>query len=208
MSTAVFGRIAHAGLVEDAVRDTLQKWLSTFLSEAEDQWGLPKGTISRRWAWVRTIDPQSLGPAMVTTIAVQNVGAVGGVHENGDGSLDISEGINVAVFTKGRNRDESLDHARMLLIAVMACLRAQRSLGGFADTTRILDYGYDLVRGTQERTLAGAELVLRVDVSDVAGNSQGPDLPDPLPEPPDAGSYPDYPQYTADTVHVTVDVED
>lgn len=208
MSTEVFGRIVHAGQVEDAVRSTLQKWLSTFLSEGEAQWGLPKGTISRKFQWPRTIDPMSLGPAMVTTIAIQSVGAVGGVHENGDGTLDISEGINVAVFTKGRDRDESLDHARQLLIAIIACLRAHRSLEGFADTTRVLDYGYNLVRGSQERTLAGAEVVLRVDVADVAGNSQGPDLPDPLPEPPDAGSYPDYPQYTADTVHVTVDVED
>lgn len=205
MSEEVFGRIIHAGQVEDAVREALQERFSTVLADAETQWGMPPGTLRRpaRRDWVRTTDPEQIPVAELPTVAIENVGALEEPGRDEDGHVAITFGINIAIFAKGRNRDEALDNARMLLAAMRATFVGRNSLGDFADARWLIDEGYDVIAANRERTLAAAELVCAVRVGNVATVGAGPEVI--LPFPPDVPDWPDYdPPPEADTVNVTI----
>src|SRR4051812_40888595 len=129
MSQAVFGRIIHGGQVEDAVRRTLRIWLSTYLADAEEQWGLDKGTIARPRTWVRTVSPLELHSSQLPVVAIQNAGSLGEPTRTADDDgrmvLGMSEEIDVAIFTKGIDVDDSLDNARMMFAAVRSTIEGK-----------------------------------------------------------------------------------
>lgn len=209
MPTSVFGRIVHAGLVENAVRDTLKDWLSTFLAEIEDQNGLAKGTIERPpndGCWVRTTDPRAIKATHFPTVAIQSDGWAGEPEwDDTDDTGPVASipwHVAVTIYAKGRNRDETLDHVRMLIAAAGETLVARGSLDGFATQTDQDDEEYGVIDANRESTLAGAEAVFTVRVPRARNRQTGPAAPEPFP--PEAPSFPDYGDHPeATTVVVT-----
>lgn len=190
-------KIPHPGQAEVAVRDTLQTWLSTILADLEDENGLDRGAIERPHDWVRTADPEKIPIRSLPTVAIVGGGLMDDPEYDTD-TVSTWWAVSVSVFAKGRNRDESLDNARMLTAAARQAVLSKVALDARVEAVRWEDEDVDVVSATRERTLAAGDAVFAVlIVTDAYG--PGPAVPDPPDENPD---HPDPP--TADTVEATV----
>jgi hypothetical protein len=190
-------RIIHSGQVENAVRETLQTWLHTFLNDAERTAGLTPGHVERPHMWVRTTDALSIPVRKLPTVAIISDGWEQDPSWEEDGG-SVWWAVEVSIFAKGVNRDDALDNARLLTAAARQTLESKRSLGDFADDLRLLDEETELLDASRERTLAGGSVVCSVLVPRTISRDPGPAVPDP---PDEAPAHPDAP--TAETVEIT-----
>lgn len=204
----VFGPMTHAGMVEDAVRDVLEEWVSTYLAEIERQSGVTAGLTVRPKDWVRTTDPLQIKTTQLPTVAIVSPGwASPPEWDAGDEigpTATVWYAVSVIVYAKGRGgstaagRDEALNNARMLIAACREALANKGELHDLIADVIVSDEELGThVHASRERTLTDAEAVFVVRIDHAMTRAEGPSQPIPDDSFPDLGDYP-----SAETIEI------
>lgn len=201
----------HVGVVEQAAKATLAKWLWTYIGFAEQWYGYP----------VRSL-PRAHGPFVTATADLHNWpeqrlpfvmlhgGAMAQEPDDRGATYDASWTLTVAavVGASGLSEEATLGLARAYGAAVQACLSFQPwedVPDGVTIERRWMDTADDLPVEINRRTMAATRVTFLTVVSDAMRFDELPAVPDPLPDPPDGG-YPTYPDTpTAEQINVTVE---
>lgn len=199
--TESFGAIISGADVREAVVDTIKLWQATYLAEIERQTArLPASLpLIRSFTAATEFDhwPEDQLPGAVVVAP----GLADQPRRSGDGRLEGTWVVGVAVVTSGQDRTGSITLCELYVAAVRAMLLQHPSLGGFAESTQWVDERYDDL-ADDARTMAAGTLQLLVTVPNILDLKKGPaDVP-----PDDPYALPtDWP--SIETVFVQVDAE-
>lgn len=201
MST--FGPIVSVWTVEQAVRDTLQAWIDTFLSEVERQsggrWDPREITRPRSWFIQSAFDQVPAGK--LPAIHVESA-SLDREHADG-GRVHGTYPMVVRGLVKGQNRALSREILGVYEAVCAVILDKHGDLGGFASGVAVEGSRFDLVPPDREQTLLGFEIEIVVSVDDIANRFGGPSSPDdPAPTPPPVTS-PEDPDHLSTSVIVS-----
>lgn len=201
MST--YGPIVSAWTVEQAVRDTLQAWIDTFLGEIERQsagrWDLRQIRRPRSWfiqSAYHDITEQQL-PAIHVESASKTTRGTGGGQVDGEWAMMV-QGV-----VKGQNRESSRELLGLYEAACSVILEKHGDLGGVASGTSLSGARYDLIPPDRDRTLVGFEIPIVVSVDHIADRFGGPANPDPPPPTDLPPTSPSDPAHASTTVTVS-----
>jgi hypothetical protein len=198
-----YGPIITAWTVEQAVRDTLQAWIDTFLGEIERQssgrWDLRQIRRPRSWFIQSAFHdiPEKLLPA----IHVESHGVT--FEHAQDGMVNGEFAMAVQGIVKGQDRPLSRELNATLEAVCRAILEKHGDLGGIAAHTDVEAANYALVPPDREQTLLGFEIPIVVSVDHITNRFGGPTVPDDPPAEPLPETSPEDPEHTSTTVTVT-----
>lgn len=173
----VFGRILDKTDAENAMEEHLRLWLTTYIAELERQKGFAAETIQTPVAWLRANDfakwPEDQTPAII----IISPGLVGDPKAEGNRVWSAPYGVGVAAVVSSIDRPRTRALAGFYGAAIRAAVLQHPSLGGFARDTTWVDERFDDVPQEDERTLASAQEVFRVDVFGMTTGRTGPKTP-------------------------------
>jgi hypothetical protein len=179
---SVFKHILVASKVEEAVIDTLVKWLPTYVREVERQLGLDVGVVDTPAYYTNrnSFDVQAGEP--FPRVVVVSPGLAGAPLANGAGQYRatwrVGAGVAIAASTELRANLE----AKVYGAAVRSILLHKQSLGGLANSVRWIDESYDdLPIPSQSKLYKAAGVYFEVDCEDVVTKWAGPEKPDDEP---------------------------
>lgn len=203
-----FGDLFILSDLEAAARDTLQKWMPTYLAELDRQHNAPvphPGIATPASVVTHRLDapwPDENLPRIV----VQCPGTTS-LERRGDGWYDAWYALTVICVVAAPSLDDTLKLSAFYAAAARAILLQKPTLEGVASASRWLEERYDRLEGgasmTTQRSLQVSAITMEVLVEHVVNQRAGieGDLPDPAVPPPYV--YPDTP--TSQTVFVDAD---
>jgi hypothetical protein len=174
---APFGRIVTARRVGQAVVDTLELWMPTYLGEIERQEGMGVDTLVRpasytvRSSLVRF--PEQQAPAVIVIVP----GTAGRPRASGKGVYEAAWQVTVAVIGHGTDLASTRANADRYAAAIRAVMVQKPGLGGFAES---VDWEGETYADTDEsmaRSKAVAAVALAVTVGGVTTRRAGPQSP-------------------------------
>jgi hypothetical protein len=193
--TSIYERIITDDQVEDAVMETLKKWLSTELRVIEEDLGLVAGHYQRPQSWGVHGDFDKFPEEAMPSVIVISLGAAD-VGREGNKKIRTAYDIAVAVFASSTDFNKSRLFAYRLSGAAKAVMIHRQSLDGALDgTVRGVNHtggqnGEMPVDG--ERTVWASRQTYSVEVANTITMSAGPSAPDSTPPPdPDPSTPPD-----------------
>lgn len=200
MSEALFGPLIDGDVVERAVIEHLQRWLPDYLAEIERRKGyLSAGElpVPNNWNLVSEDEGSRWPEHQLPSGVVICPGLAAPPVKHGDGSVDASYEVAVAIVVAGRDEHETRRFAHLYGAAVSLIMLQKPGFTGTALEGRVL--GVDLLDeepagDEKRRTLGSMRQAFSLQLSDVRNARMGPAEPTP---PIDLES-----PYTADTVLV------
>ena len=173
----IFGPILDKTDVENAMEEHLRLWLPTYLAELERQKGYEPETIRTPVAWLRSNDFSKWPEDHTPAILIISPGLVGDPTREGSSVWSAPYGVGVAAVVSSIDRDSTRKLAGFYGAAIRAAVLQHPSLGNFARDTNWVDERFDDVPQEDERSLASAQEVFRVDVFGVTAGRTGPKTP-------------------------------
>lgn len=206
--TSTFGRIIDANAVETAVRDTLERWLPTYIAELERQYpkvgasGWEVGELNTQVWYHAAHQFDRFREDNLPAIIVICPGLTDRPVRDADGIHLCTFGLAVGVVAGAIDREETDAAVKAYGAAVRACLLQQSSLGALgADGITWLGETYDELPFEDSRSLVGGRLTFTVQVDDVVTKLAGPLQPS---DPPADIYDPPEPTGTVESHHITV----
>lgn len=183
--TSVFGPMVIASDVEEALIDTLQLWLPTYLGEMQRlKPELPPLPDIRSYSQTNRFQrlPQDQLPAAV----VLSPGLASAPAVFGDGKIGAWWRLGVVVICSTRTAEETNQAAKLYGAAIRTLLVQRPDLGGVASALTIVSELYDDVPANYLEVGATAQIEMDVFVDEISNNTHGPDQPaaDPTVAPP------------------------
>lgn len=209
---SVFGPIVSAFEVEDALANSVRRWIRDYLAEIARQRGMPADWLPEFRSIVTAGDiskfPEDQLPSlMVASPGLDTSGRRGrGVEVHGDGTYVARWRVECNCEVSARGNRQALMNCRLYAAAVRALLIQQaldRRPTTDLELRRVewLDETYRLRDWTVDRTRAAATTILVIEVADVTNRQMGPADPfyptDPD-EPPDPMLRPDVDRVVVD----------
>lgn len=180
MAESIFGPLIVSTTVEQAVEDTLKRWIDTYLGEVErrsaGRWRLRQ--ITRPRSWEVHSDVHQTSDRQLPAVVVESAELD---RDRDADSVDGQWGITVTAYAKGTNRRNTRATVAAYEAAISLILEHKGSLGGIAQATIVGGSRFDAVPSQRDKTLAGAEVRIAVFVPSIAGRRGGPDVPDAPP---------------------------
>jgi hypothetical protein len=164
------GRIVTADEVCDAVSSTLQAWLPVVLPLLDDELEQPND-------YQQVPDQEAIETAALPTVGIFTPGLSEEPVRDSDGDLDLTWRVTVVAFVRGDDYSQTQHRTRLFAAAISTVLIQQKTLLGFADSTRLVSEEYEPVT-TGARTIGGA--IVEVDVK-VCGARNDLGAPDQVP---------------------------
>jgi hypothetical protein len=219
--------VVDAGLVEDEVKDHLEKWLPTYVADMADKRGLPRDTWIRKnpnppheaiildngrlsvvGTWTFSTEFIVEDTTALPAILIMNAGLSEPPIMEGDGSYRAKWiiGIGGLVSAGGDNPPMNSSRLAKRFGSVIARIMLQANW----DSTNLEgisweDEGYDDV-DDKSRTMGSFRLVFEIEYRNVLNANMGPAEPDPVPDPVPDDSYPDW-GTVPDADHIHVDIQ-
>lgn len=198
----VFGPIFVATKLEEAVIDTLIKWMPLYLPMVEDIMGrnagdlpLPRTYTTRR---IFTKFPEDQLP----TVIVVSPGLDTEPKEEGDGNYRAKWRMHVGCVVSTSDLIETNVVSKIMGAAMRAAMLQHASLGGVACGMEWSDEYYDpLPDDDTTRSLGAVALSFRIEVDEVVNWQKGPDaqyLPDPDATTPPGSTWPEAEEVTVE----------
>lgn len=184
---AVFGPIVDDEDVQDAVVETVKKWISTYLALIERKKGLAPRSLPMPRSYVLSDDgslnkkPEDQLPAIV--VLTPGAGKRGPARD-GSGVYMAGFVVNLAVIVSAGGEDPHLATSRLAKRyrkALELMILHQGSLGGFAKASLFQGWRNDDLRPEDDRSIAAGTNVFEVVVKGIAQHGAG--LKEPLDEP-------------------------
>lgn len=188
-SSTIFGQIVSGDDVETWVVETLQKWLSTYLSEVERQHDLEAGVLQRPRSIVRTGGLDKFPEDQLPALLVISVGTSEDPLKEGTGAYRARWDVGAGCVVSARTMQETRVLAMHYGAALRALLVQRPSLDGHAAGTVWKSETYDDLDFDDGRSLAIAAVAFTVEVHDVVLANAGPTAPD-APLTPDTDPWP------------------
>lgn len=208
-----FGRIISDDMVEDAVVETLRKWLSTYLAEVEQEAGLERGYYQRpaEGSYHVRNDFDKWPEEMLPAIIVVSTGLADTPAKTGRGIYRASWSIGVAAVVSSTDQVKTRRYAYRMAAAIRELLVNKQSLdmalGGSLRGINWLDGRNNELPEPDpaERTLWASRQLFAVEVDQVGSQFAGPIAPEPQPDP--VEPYPDVPTVSEGGAGVTLTKE-
>ena len=205
----IFGNLITGEIIENDVRNHLQKWLPTYLRQLATDRGLPRTALPLPKLWMNTTEFDTDFSADNTpAILIICTGISGTPVREGDGTYRAAWTVGVGVLASAGGNDSRRNSsalAKRYAGAIKWAMLQYSSLGSpYVEGVDWEDEGYDDVPSDQQSALASARLVFSVEYRDVIETNAGPGAPDPLPDP-DINTYPEW-GTVQDSDHVHIDV--
>lgn len=207
-TTQVFGRIVTAEQVEQAVIETLQLWLPTYLRQMEVVGERPDQSLRPPRHYKTANRFENWPDDQLPVAVVVSPGLREAPRRLGSGEFNAKWTVGIGIVCSADNAQNTNSLAKAYAAAVRAVLTQKPDLGGFAAGVEWLDETYDDAPVEAGRTLASGQVVFAIQVNSVLDTFRGPVTPTVTPEanPPGWSTPPN--RYTIDTVEVTVDKEE
>lgn len=172
------GPIVHAGVVEQAVIATLQRWLRTYLIETARQSDLPRIAAVKSWAVASDYDrwPEQKLPAVI----VSAPGTDENPNVDGSRMYRASYELRVTVEVASANGADARLIGQVYNAAVRVALMQHRSLGGGLRATHWRGESNTTLEIGERRTRFAAQNIFSVAVRDLFTENGA--LTDPLPD--------------------------
>lgn len=187
---SVHGNIITGSDIEAAALTTVERWIETYLAEIERQNDLDPRTLPLPRAYVTVADDQlDVWPEdQLPAIAVLSPGTASEPRYDAD-HVAAGYAVNVAVLVSARDKETTKRLAHLYGAAILLLMVEQRSLDGFASSSRWRGQRWDALSPEDNRTLAAAINVFEVAVDPVVTTGGGrkeplddPYAPEPWPE--------------------------
>jgi hypothetical protein len=193
---SLIGPIVSASDVERAALDTIVKWASTYLGEAEDQHNRERGSLPRPRSFTTTNSFDKWPEDQLPCVLLVCPGLVEQPMAQGNGMYRATFAVGVAVIVSARTETETEALAKLYVAAIRTLLIQQQSLGGFAAQTEWLDETYDDLPSEDMRSLGAGQAIFAVHVDDLSRRYTGPPHPTAEPPEPPYAPLPDDPTAT------------
>lgn len=192
-----FGELVTADEVEDALIETLQEWMPTYLMAMEERKGKDAGSLLAPRSWQVVVDDEKWDAQQMPALNVVSAGTNDTPARGSRGTYDATFLTGVVWYLGGADRD-LLRRANRWYAAVVREILIQHPplVGGVSVEVLWMGEEYDTVASDMARTLVAGRTVFAITVDHVVESDAGPIEPveDPTPE-----AYPDHP--TADEVY-------
>lgn len=206
MSEDLFGPLIDGDLVERAVIAHLQTWLPVYLAELEERKELAAGAlpVPNNWNLVSEDEGSRWPEHQLPSGIVICPGLGAPPIKHGDGSVDATYEVAIAIVVSGRDEHETRRYAHWYAAAVALLMDQKPGMAGTDLEGRVL--GVDLLDeepagDEKRRTLGSMRQAFSLQLADVRNARMGP-AEDAPPIDPDS-------PYTAETVTVeTTDPDD
>jgi hypothetical protein len=187
-----FGPIIHAGMVSDAVHDTIDHWIETYLAEMarRDSDTEAGSTLPPFRSYPISLDTERFAEEQLPACVIVVPGIVGTPVKRGNGSFIAEWQVGLGIGVTGQNKARTARLAQLYTVAVRSIILQKHSLSGggdapFADGVTWDIEHYMAVDHTQDaRTMVIGMLQFRVMVSNAASAYGGPTTPIHDGEPP------------------------
>jgi hypothetical protein len=200
MTESLFGQMVSGAQVEQAVIDTVDLWMPTYLREAERQFGYAENSLLN-FRTIKTDNEFTKEMAnQLPALVVISVGITGKPRPQGGGPILASWVVGVALVVTARKQAEAEKLSKDYAALMRTLLLQQSSLGDFAAGVAWQNESYTDIPSSEERQLASASMEFHIDVDEVSNQRAG--LRTPPDDPTEVPSWP-----TAETVSVTTEKE-
>lgn len=185
ISTDVFGEITTGTEIKNAVIETLQTWLPTYLQEVEHQLDRPRGDIVAPKVYKKTNTFDTIDVVNIPVCLVVCPGLAGRPAHEGDGYYRAPFTLGIACIVSARDEESTKEVADIYGAAVRACMLQKRlSVTGLDSDVDWIEESYDDIPEQDSRTLGAAQVIFTVTVYDVVSRIGGPLAPaDPVKQP-------------------------
>lgn len=204
----ISGPLLNIHDVPRSVEIHLRKWIDTKLSVVERDRGLDERTYARPASYEKVnllegIPSEDMSPTVIIVTRGDS-----GPPERAGRSWSIPLDLGVAAVTTSFSGDGGREVAGAYGAAILGCLLHRRNLDGLMNNKLRVE-SWDGVRlddlpGEESRTRGIIRLMFTIRISEIVWNAAGPDIPDPVDEPPEPP--PDWP--TVLTTQIDVRKED
>lgn len=180
-----FGPIIHAGQVSDAVQETIEYWISTYLAEmARRDPGTEAGsTLPPFRSYPISLDTERFAEEQLPACVIVVPGIVGTPIKRGNGSFIAEWAVGLGIGVTGQSKARTARLAQLYTVAVRSILLQKHSLSGsgdvpFADgVTWDMEHYMAVDRSQDARTMVIGMLQFHVMVSNAASGFGGPTVP-------------------------------
>jgi hypothetical protein len=180
---------------ELAAISTLQKWISTYLAEAERQTGRTVGSLPRIRAWTTSPDFEKWPEDQLPAVLLISPGLVDPPLADGQGFYRVRFSMGLAAIVSTSQMDETAVLAKLYCATLRTCLLQHQSLEGFAAGVEWIDENYDDLPSIDDRSLGAGKAIFAVEVRNISRRWNGPPTPsdpptpdtDPIPPDPTVG---------------------
>jgi hypothetical protein len=178
--TAPPGLIVDPTVPEQAMTDTLKRWLPTYLAHLARLKGRDPESIETPQSWNTVNEPLDKWPEdQVPAMYVVSMGITTPPELNGEGVYRADFDLGVAAVVEDVTRQDTDDLVKLYVAAIWGAVTQNRSLGGVAAGTAWLGGTWDLVPNNMKRTLAGCEARFVVTIDNVVDVFDGLSEPEP-----------------------------
>lgn len=189
--TAVFGQIVSADAVEEAVRETLELWLPTYIASVERQQGKPEAFYGSIQSFLAAGQLNHYSEHHMPLCVVVCPGLGERPTVDGDGVVSGAFALAVGIVASADDHDNTDAAAKAWGAAVRACLLQKADLGGIADRVTFQDEQYDELPWEESRSFVGGRITFTVHVDELAHTTMSEtagllEVPDDPYEEPDA----------------------
>jgi hypothetical protein len=192
----------HAGLVEDAVLETLKTWIYTELLELQSDGRLP---APRTWRVVNELTAD-LGPHQMPAVLLASAGLDGEPVRHAEGDYQAAWLLGIAVAVSAIDHERTIRLARLYSAAIVNALIRRQTSADWEIGVEWVDESYDQGSPELEYHMAIGYVTVRVHVDGARNAWEGRAHPVPEPEP--DGTVPPPPAdalpLTDDGIHVVV----
>lgn len=173
----VYGPLPSVAVVDEAVVDTLRKWMPSVLADVAAQAGRPTPAMVREI--IVSAGPQAFPAVSPPFILVISPGLAADPVRGGDGRVSGTYAIGVMAVVSGRDERETRALAGVYTAAVRGVLMQNRRLGGAVRAVEWVTERYDERYDPQDKRVWQSGLVnVRVTVDCVVDINAG--LPEPV----------------------------
>lgn len=172
-----FGPLVHSGKVEQAVKDTLETWMPTYLREVERQHdrelcSLPSPRSYRLVS--ESTDPVRWPEDQLPSLVILCPGFAEPPMHQGSGKYRVTYGVSIAAMVSAKDQGATRLLARLYGIAVAAIMLQKPSLNDFACGTSWIDERFDDIPSDTQRSIACALEAFTIEADNIINTSQGP----------------------------------
>ncbi len=179
VSSVVFGRMLSASEVEADIIGALERWLPTYVAEAERQEGLSRGAIEPIRSVTTEATLQRFPEDQLPCLIVVSPGLASRPEMAGEkGSYRARWAIGISVVVEARTRAETDRLAKIWAALVAGLMLQQPDMGKGCRGVTWEDQRYDEVPAGERRTLAAGQNEFTVEYDGAIFSRLGPSEPD------------------------------